>query len=43
MLHLYHTIESLLPDRKKRVIQFIGSAEGEGTSTIAREFARVAT
>lgn len=42
MLHLYHSIESLLPDRKKRVIQFIGSGEGEGTSTIAREFARVA-
>ncbi len=43
MLHLYHTIESLLPDRRKKVIQFIGSGEGEGTSTIAREFARVAT
>ncbi len=41
MLHLYHSIESLLPDRKKRAIQFIGSAEGEGASTIAREFARV--
>lgn len=42
MLNLYHTIESLLPDRKKRVIVFLGSSEGEGTSTIAREFARVA-
>lgn len=41
MLHLYHTIESLLPDQRKKVIQFIGSGEGEGTSTIAREFARV--
>ncbi len=41
MLHLYHSIESLLPDRKKRAIQFIGSGEGEGTSTIVREFARV--
>ncbi|MGD0232739.1 MAG: CpsD/CapB family tyrosine-protein kinase [Syntrophorhabdales bacterium] len=43
MLHLYHTVESLLPNQKKRVIQFIGSGEGEGTSTIAREFARIAT
>ena len=42
MLHLYHTIESLLPDQKKRVMQFIGSGEGEGTSTITREFARIA-
>ena len=42
MLHLYHTIESLLPNRKKKVLQFIGSGEGEGTSTITREFARVA-
>jgi Mrp family chromosome partitioning ATPase len=41
MLHLYHSIESLLPNRKKRAIQFIGSAEGEGASTITREFARV--
>jgi protein-tyrosine kinase len=42
MLHIYHTIESLLPNQKKRVIQFLGSGEGEGTSTIAREFARIA-
>lgn len=42
MLNLYHTIESLLPDRRKRVIVFVGSGEGEGTSTVAREFARIA-
>jgi protein-tyrosine kinase len=42
MVNLYHAIESLLPNRKKRVIEFVGSGEGEGTSTIAREFARIA-
>lgn len=42
MLHLYHTVESLLPGRRKKVLQFIGSGEGEGTSTITREFARIA-
>jgi protein-tyrosine kinase len=42
MSNLYHTIESLLPGSRRKIIQFIGSGEGEGTSTIAREFARVA-
>jgi Mrp family chromosome partitioning ATPase len=41
MLRLYHNIESLIPDRRNKVIQFIAAGEGEGTSTIAREFARV--
>ncbi len=42
MLSLYQAIESLLPRRPKKLIQFIGAREGEGTSTLAREFARVA-
>jgi len=41
MLSLYKTVETLLPYRKKKTLQFIGSREGEGTSTIVREFARI--
>lgn len=41
MMVLYYTIDSLLSGSEKKVIQFIGSNEGEGTSTITREFARV--
>jgi len=41
MISLHHSIESILPEPKRRIIQFIGSSEGEGTSTIVREFARV--
>ena len=41
MLHLYQNLNSILPDSTPRVIQFIGSKEGEGTSTIVREFGRV--
>jgi Mrp family chromosome partitioning ATPase len=40
MITLYQNIESRLPDMEKKVIQFISSREGEGTSTIVREFAR---
>ncbi|GJL78468.1 MAG: hypothetical protein NPINA01_14570 [Nitrospinaceae bacterium] len=43
MIDLYQTIESLLPDSEKKAIQFIGSKEGEGTSTIVRQFAKVAS
>lgn len=42
MLSLYRAIDSLLPDHARKLIQFIGSSEGEGTSTVAREFARMA-
>jgi protein-tyrosine kinase len=38
MLNLYQGIESLIRNSPKKVIQFIGSREGEGTSTIVREF-----
>jgi protein-tyrosine kinase len=41
MIGLYQTINSLLSHFPKKVIQFIGSREGEGTSTIIHEFARV--
>ena len=41
MLSLYKVIDTLLPDMKNRVIQFIGSSPGEGTSTVVREFARI--
>ena len=43
MIGLYQNIALLLPDFAKKVIQFVGSHEGEGTSSIAREFARVST
>jgi protein-tyrosine kinase len=42
MLGLYQSIESMLPHCPRKIIQFIGSQEGEGTSTIAGEFARAA-
>jgi Mrp family chromosome partitioning ATPase len=41
MIGLYQSIETLLPEAGSKVIQFIGSREGEGTSTITREFAKV--
>ncbi len=41
MISLFHSINSFLPDSQKKVIQFIGSSEEEGTSTIVREFAAV--
>jgi protein-tyrosine kinase len=42
MVTLYQNIEALLSGIEKRTIEFIGSRSGEGTSTIIREFARVA-
>ncbi|MGC8490564.1 MAG: CpsD/CapB family tyrosine-protein kinase [Syntrophobacteraceae bacterium] len=42
MLSLYKVIETLLPHYSSRIVQFIGAREGEGTSTIAREFAKTA-
>jgi capsular exopolysaccharide synthesis family protein len=41
MLSLYKMIDALLSDGAAKIIQFIGSREGEGTSTVAREYARV--
>ena len=40
MATLYQNIEALVGQARKKIIQFIGSNAGEGTSTIARDFAR---
>jgi len=40
MALLYRQIDSLLHGSPKKVIQFIAAREGEGTTTIVREFAR---
>lgn len=40
-IRLYQNLSVLIPDSSKKIIQFIGSREGEGTSTVVREFARV--
>jgi capsular exopolysaccharide synthesis family protein len=42
MFSLYKVIDTMVPDISNRVVQFIGSRSGEGTSTIIREFARIA-
>lgn len=41
MIGLYQNIESLLPNSPKKIVQFIGSREGEGASTLACEFGRL--
>jgi Mrp family chromosome partitioning ATPase len=41
MVSLHQHVEALLPGKTPWVIQFIGSRKGEGTSTVAHEFARV--
>lgn len=43
MIALYQTIDAALPDRDHRAVLFIGSRSNEGTSTIARQLARVAS
>jgi capsular exopolysaccharide synthesis family protein len=40
MVGLYHSISTLLNDKKGKTVQFIGSRTGEGTSTLIREFAK---
>lgn len=42
MLNLYKVIDAMLPDMSNRVLQFVGTRPGEGTSTIVREFAKIA-
>jgi Mrp family chromosome partitioning ATPase len=42
MVRLHQSIRGLLPGRSSRVIQFVAAQSGEGTSTVARELARVA-
>jgi Mrp family chromosome partitioning ATPase len=41
MVALRQRIDALFPDHPSRAIEFIGSREGEGTSTVVGEFARV--
>ena len=41
MVTLSRNIDALLPDTPRKMIQFIGSQAGEGTSTVARDFAMV--
>jgi Mrp family chromosome partitioning ATPase len=41
MVALRQRIDVLFPDHPNRAIEFIGSREGEGTSTVVDEFARV--
>jgi protein-tyrosine kinase len=40
MTGLHQNTEALLAHAAKKIIQFIGSQAGEGTSTVARDFAR---
>jgi protein-tyrosine kinase len=42
MATLYRTIDLLLPEQTQKTIQFIGSQEGEGVSTVVREIAKIA-
>ncbi|MGO9557127.1 MAG: CpsD/CapB family tyrosine-protein kinase [Syntrophobacteraceae bacterium] len=42
MFGLYKIIDTMLPDVSNRVLLFLGSRAGEGTSTVVREFARIA-
>ena len=43
MCDLYQQIDNLLPDLPNKVIQFLGTAKGEGVSTAVRRFAETAT
>ena len=43
MIDLYQTITAALPDADRRTILFVGSRSNEGTSTITRQLARVAS
>ena len=42
MITMYQSMDSLLPDSPRRVIQFIGSRSGEGVSTVVRQYAFMA-
>jgi protein-tyrosine kinase len=39
-IRVYQNLAAVVSESPKKIIQFIGSREGEGTSTVAREFAR---
>jgi Mrp family chromosome partitioning ATPase len=42
-INLYYTVHSLLGQKSGKVVQFISSMEGDGTSTISEQFGRVST
>ncbi len=41
MVGFYHTIDSAFSSKGKRIIQFMGSRDAEGTTTLIREFAKI--
>ncbi len=41
MIRLHMNLEVLLPFAEKRILQFVASRRGEGTSTMARAYAKV--
>ena len=40
LIALFQNVMSLIPNRKSRIIQFIGTKDGEGTTTLTNEFAK---
>lgn len=42
MLSLYHALENVFPDFNRKVILFLGTKGGEGTSTVVSSLARIA-
>ena len=43
LIAVCRNIESSVPEKKSRVVTFVGARPGEGTSTLVREFAKVAS
>lgn len=41
LIGLFYTIDSMLPKTTGRILEFVGSMEGEGTSTIVEDFGRI--
>ncbi len=41
MIRLHINLEALLPSAENRIVQFVASRRGEGTSTMARAYAKV--
>ena len=41
MISLFYSIGSMVATKRGKVIQFVGSVEGEGTSTLVQEFGRI--
>ncbi len=42
MIRLHINVEALLPEAERHILQFVASRKGEGTSTLARAYAKVA-